>query len=46
MKRIGSIVYNSNEDCCMVRYNGDVFYRYRKVQNYISCMVMYGCVVG
>ena len=25
MKRIGSIVYNSNEDCCMVRYNGDVF---------------------
>ena len=25
MKRIGSIVYNEYRDCCMVRYNGDVF---------------------
>lgn len=26
MKRIGCIVYNRQKDCCMVRYNGDVFY--------------------
>ena len=25
MKRIGSIVYNEYRDCCMVRYNGDIF---------------------
>lgn len=25
MKRIGAIVYDKERDCCMVRYNGDVF---------------------
>lgn len=25
MKRIGCIVYNKDKDCCMVRYNGDVY---------------------
>ena len=31
----------------MVRYNGDVFLPIPgEVPKYISCMVMYGCVVG
>ncbi|WP_294339108.1 hypothetical protein [uncultured Clostridium sp.] len=25
MKRIGTIVYDDEKDCCMVRYNGDIF---------------------
>lgn len=25
MKRIGAIVYDDEKDCCMVRYNGDIF---------------------